>query len=72
MKQLSTDDIQRARNSLQTILAGIARGELAAGALLARGIGGAVATLTALLEEDSSPPLNPPKADSGGWYSPQT
>ena len=55
VENLTAHDIRQARDSLQAILAGIARGELAAAPLLAHGIQGAVATLGALLEEDSSP-----------------
>ena len=66
MEHVTAQDIAQARESLQAILAGIARGELAAAPLLAHGIQGAVATLGALLEEDSSPPLHHRQADSEG------
>ena len=60
MQQLTTDDIQQAREALERILAGIASGELAAAPLLAHGIQGAVATLGVLQEESSPPPSRRP------------
>ena len=66
MESITTDDIRQARKSLQAILAGIARGELAAAPLLAHGIQGAVATLGVLLEEPKSPHSRTPKAAEEG------
>ena len=61
MQQLTPDDIQQARESLERILAGIASGELAAAPLLAHGIQGAVATLGALLTSFPANPSPPPE-----------
>jgi len=66
VKQLTTDDIEQARDSLSAILAGIASGELAAAPLLAHGIQGAVATLGVLAEEDGPPHSRTPKAAEEG------
>ena len=66
MEHVIAQDIAQARESMQRIVDATAQGELAAAPLLAHGIQGAVATLGALLEEDSSPPLHHRQADSEG------
>jgi hypothetical protein len=59
VEQITTDDIQQAREALERILAGIASGELAAAPLLAHGIQGAVATLGVLANEGEPAPEDP-------------